>query len=74
MSVSRESVREFSRFYSHWRDQLTTSEYQDNISQKCRVAAVLLVLSQVKKKNIITHIAKVYVFQTFLCLNLFVQE
>ena len=27
---------EFSCFYSHWRDQLTTSECQDSMFQKCR--------------------------------------
>ena len=30
-SVVKESVRELSRFYSHWRDQLTTSGCQDNM-------------------------------------------
>ena len=45
-SVARESVWEFSRFYSHWRDQLTTSECQDNMSQKYRIAAALFELSE----------------------------
>ena len=36
--VSREKVSESSRAsYSHWRDQLTTDECQDNMSQKCSV-------------------------------------
>ena len=51
------------------------------MSQKCRVAAALLVLYQVKKKKTITHlefiiiyIMKVYVFQTslfkFICAGI----
>ena len=51
-NLTQKKVEEIFFFYSHWRGQLSTSKCPEKISQKCKIATALLVLSHVKKKNV----------------------